>query len=107
MESALSDRQPQAWLRSGRAAEKSERVRDLLYTQKRLFAIKGLNPQGKKKLETIILHREVETEETSLKFSNLSADELLFGARAAKPSSAIRALFLVGFGQMVDAPSRR
>lgn len=54
-------------------------------TGKRLFAVKGLTPQGKKKIETMILHREVETEETSLKFSNLSPEELQLW-RQGRPS---------------------
>lgn len=58
-------------------------------TQKRLFAVQGLTPQGKKKLESIILHREVETEETSLKFSNLPADELLLW-RQGRPSHQLQ-----------------
>lgn len=45
-------------------------------SKKRLFVIKALNPKAKKKLDSILFQREAETEETSLKFSNLSAEEL-------------------------------
>ncbi len=58
-------------------------------TGKRLFAIKGLTGQGRKKVEAIIIHREVETEETSLKFSNLSPEELSLW-RQGRPSHQLQ-----------------
>ncbi len=41
-----------------------------------LFSIHSLTQKGKDRLKEIITQRSVETEETSLKFSNLSPDEL-------------------------------
>lgn len=46
-------------------------------TGKRLFLVEPLNAQGKKKLEEILVNRPIETEETSLKFSNLPPEELV------------------------------
>lgn len=45
-------------------------------TKKRLFAIEAKSAAAKKRLEEIVAKRVVETEETSLKFSNLSAEEI-------------------------------
>jgi superfamily II DNA or RNA helicase len=45
-------------------------------TKKKLFSLKALNPKGKAKLKEIIVDRKMETEETSLKFSNISLEEL-------------------------------
>ncbi|MGH2611755.1 MAG: DEAD/DEAH box helicase, partial [Rhabdochlamydiaceae bacterium] len=45
-------------------------------TEKRLFSLKARTPQGKKMIKEIIAQRKPETEETSLKFSNLSPEEL-------------------------------
>jgi SNF2 family DNA or RNA helicase len=45
-------------------------------TKKKLFTLKPLNAKGKQKLREIIVDRKLETEETSLKFSNLSPEEL-------------------------------
>ena len=45
-------------------------------TNKKLLTIEGLSPTGKKKLEEMIVKRVTETEETSLKFSNLSIEEI-------------------------------
>ncbi len=45
-------------------------------TGKTLFSIKGTNPTGKKRLQEILFKRPVETEETSLKFSNLPQEEI-------------------------------
>jgi SNF2 family DNA or RNA helicase len=45
-------------------------------TGKRLFFMKPLSEKGRKKIKEFILHRKPETEETSLKFSNLSPEEL-------------------------------
>ena len=46
-------------------------------TQKLLFSVLALRPEAKKELDAMILHRVEETEETSLKFSNLSLDEIM------------------------------
>jgi len=45
-------------------------------TGKKLFTVKGTTAQGKKRLEKLLFKRELETEETSLKFSNLSPEEI-------------------------------
>jgi superfamily II DNA or RNA helicase len=45
-------------------------------TQKPLFTIEATSAKAKKKLETIVSERPVETEETSIKFSNLPAEEI-------------------------------
>jgi len=43
---------------------------------KEIFSIQGKTPETLEHLERLILHRREETEETSLKFSNLSEEEL-------------------------------
>lgn len=45
-------------------------------TKKKLFLIEAKNAEAKKKLAEIVAERVVETEETSLKFSNLTAEEI-------------------------------
>jgi len=45
-------------------------------TRKPLFFLKPLNTAGKKYLKEVLINRKVESEESSLKFSNLSAQEL-------------------------------
>ncbi len=45
-------------------------------TKKKLFSIEALGASAKKELKKMITNREVETEETSLKFSNWPAEEL-------------------------------
>ena len=45
-------------------------------TKKKLFSLKPLTAKGKEQLKALIEQRKPETEETSLKFSNLSPDEL-------------------------------
>ncbi|HSX10832.1 MAG TPA: DEAD/DEAH box helicase [Chlamydiales bacterium] len=45
-------------------------------TKKPLFSIEASAPKSKKKLSSIVAERPVETEETSIKFSNLSAEEI-------------------------------
>lgn len=45
-------------------------------TKKPLFSIESTNAKTKKRLELIVSERPIETEETSIKFSNLPADEL-------------------------------
>lgn len=44
---------------------------------KEIFSIQGKTSQAKDQLEMLLYHRKEETEETSLKFSNLTDDELL------------------------------
>jgi superfamily II DNA or RNA helicase len=46
-------------------------------TGKNLFSLKARTAEGKKMIKEIIAQRKPETEETSLKFSNLSPEELL------------------------------
>ncbi len=45
-------------------------------TKKELFLIEGMTEEGKRRLSAIVSDRVEETEETSIKFSNLSAEEL-------------------------------
>ncbi len=54
-------------------------------TGKKLFSLKGLQAKGKKQLQEILFKRAVETEETSIKFSNLPPEELALW-REGKPS---------------------
>jgi len=49
----------------------------LSVNKKSLFSIKALTKNGSEKLDQILFHRQEETEETSLKFSNVSAEELI------------------------------
>jgi superfamily II DNA or RNA helicase len=58
-------------------------------TKKRLFSIEASTPKTKKKLTTIVGTRPVETEETSIKFSNLSAEEIA-AYRGGKASHSLR-----------------
>lgn len=58
-------------------------------TGKELFYIKALTQKGKKRLETIVTKRKEETEETSLKFSNLSQQELALW-KQGRPSHQLR-----------------
>jgi superfamily II DNA or RNA helicase len=55
---------------------KKEAGFELHFPSKKLFAIKGLTDKGKKKIESLLFQRPIETEETSLKFSNLAPEEL-------------------------------
>lgn len=59
----------------------------LSQTGKILFDIHPKNPQGKKLLKEM-LHKRPETEQTSLKFSNLSAEELALW-RQGRPSQVV------------------
>nr|NGX50593.1 RNA polymerase-associated protein RapA [Chlamydiota bacterium] len=64
---------------SSTAALKKRGEREYICTAsggERLFSLKTLTAKGKKLLDEMIFKRPVETEETSLKFSNLSAEEL-------------------------------
>ncbi len=58
-------------------------------TGKQLFYVHGLTEKGKKKLREIIEEREVETEETSLKFSNLPIEEIALW-KAGRPSHYLK-----------------
>lgn len=53
-----------------------------------LFEIKGLTKNAKEKIEELVHHRRRETEETSLKFSNLSSEELTLW-REGRPSEEL------------------
>lgn len=54
-----------------------------------LFELTALNAEGRGRIDQILVHRPVETEETSIKFSNLSAEELLLW-RQGRPSAPLR-----------------
>jgi SNF2 family DNA or RNA helicase len=54
-------------------------------TKKPLFSIEAKSAKAKKKLEKIVSERPIETEETSIKFSNLPGDELAL-YKSGKPS---------------------
>ena len=56
---------------------------------KELFSLKSTTEAGKKWLDESILHRTEETEETSLKFSNLSTEELSLW-REGNPSEELQ-----------------
>jgi superfamily II DNA or RNA helicase len=57
-------------------------------TSKLLFKIAPRSPKGRSRLETLLWKRAPETEETSLKFSNLHPDELALW-RQGRPSHAL------------------
>lgn len=56
---------------------------------KTVFSIEGLSKEANGKIEDLIHHRKRETEETSLKFSNLSPEELMLW-REGRPSAQLR-----------------
>lgn len=58
-------------------------------TKKPLFSIEATNAKARKRLEAIVSERPVETEETSIKFSNLPAEEIA-AYRAGNASHALR-----------------
>lgn len=58
-------------------------------TKKPLFSIEATSAKAKKKLEMIVSDRPVETEETSIKFSNLPAEEIA-AYRAGNASHGLR-----------------
>jgi superfamily II DNA or RNA helicase len=58
-------------------------------TGKRLFSIKARNEKGRKRLQDILEERPIETEETSLKFSDLSQDEIALW-REGRPPEHLR-----------------
>ncbi len=57
-------------------------------SRKTIFYITGKNKSAIQKLSHLILHRHRETEETSLKFSNLSQEEILLW-REGKPTAEL------------------
>lgn len=57
-------------------------------TKKLLFELKPKNAEGKKKITEILENRVVETEETSLKFSKLSPEELVLW-RQGRPTHSL------------------
>ena len=58
-------------------------------TKKPLFSIEAVSAKAKKKLAAIVSERPVETEETSIKFSNLPAEEIA-AYRTGRPSHTLR-----------------
>jgi SNF2 family DNA or RNA helicase len=58
-------------------------------TGKQLFVLKGKTLEGKKRLKELLFDRAVETEETSLKFSNLSPEEIGLW-KAGRPSESLQ-----------------
>jgi len=69
-------------------AEKGEYVAKA-QTGKQLFTLRTLDKKGEKQLKEILFERPVETEETSLKFSNLPPEELVLW-REGNPSKKLR-----------------
>jgi superfamily II DNA or RNA helicase len=57
-------------------------------TGKKLFSLSATNETAKKRIEELVARRIVETEETSLKFSNLSSEEIA-NWKEGNPSSAL------------------
>ena len=66
-----------------------EKGKYLLNSKKAQFTIEPLTEEGKKRLHALFYEREEEREENSLKFSNLSEEELGLW-RARNPSPALR-----------------
>ena len=58
-------------------------------TKKPLFSIESNHPNTKKRLESIVSDRPIETEETSIKFSNLPVEEIA-AYRAGDASHALK-----------------
>lgn len=56
--------------------------------KKQIFYVKTKSTEAKSHLKDILFHRNKETEETSLKFSNLSAEEIVLW-REGRPSSQL------------------
>lgn len=65
--------------------EEKEVYRASSVTGKKLFQVRGTDSAGSARLQEILVNRALETEETSLKFSNLSAEELTLW-RQGRPS---------------------
>ena len=84
-------------LYEGRLGDNPEALKELspgVYTHhsssgKKLFELKGLTPEAVQFLDEIIHQREKETEETSLKFSNLSPEDLS-SWHAGRPNPQLR-----------------
>jgi hypothetical protein len=53
-----------------------------------VFSVKGKTHEAEARLKAILIHRQKETEETSLKFSNLSQEELMLW-RQGKPTAQL------------------
>lgn len=70
-------------------ADKKGRYQCNSKTKKELFWIEAKTEAAQKRLEEIVAKRVVETEETSLKFSNLTTDELM-QYRAGKAGPSLR-----------------
>lgn len=58
-------------------------------TGKLLFFVKGLTPKAKSRLKELLFNRVIETEETSLKFSNLPPEEISLW-KEGKPSHTLQ-----------------
>lgn len=58
-------------------------------TGKKLFSVRTLGPKSRKRLQEICFRRVVETEETSLKFSNLSPEEIALW-KEGRPSQELQ-----------------
>lgn len=58
------------------------------FSKKKLFSIKSLTRKGQKALKEILIERSLETEETSLKFSNLTPEEIS-SWKEGKPSQIL------------------
>ncbi len=69
--------------------EKGEGYEAKSLSGKLLFSAKALNDEGAKKLAEIIENRKVETEETSLKFSNLDPEEIALW-KQGKPGEKLK-----------------
>ena len=68
---------------------KGKRWEARLINNKVVFSIQASNEEGKKKLEEIIEDRPIETEETSLKFSNLTEEEIRLW-KSGKPTEMLQ-----------------
>ena len=71
------------------ALEKLEKYEARSLTGKLLFSLQPKNDQGRKRIEELIDLRLLETEETSLKFSNLDPEEIALW-KMGKPSDKLK-----------------
>ncbi|MFS8564096.1 MAG: hypothetical protein LVR00_07215 [Rhabdochlamydiaceae bacterium] len=73
-----------------------------------LFFVRPLTQKGRQKIKEIVIERSAETEETSLKFSNLSPEKLKLW-KEGMPSHQLQyeLSFWSRSSKMVDAPARR
>ncbi len=69
--------------------EKNDHYEGKSLSGKILFSAKALNKEGTKKLTEILEERKVETEETSLKFSNLDPEEIALW-KQGKPGEKLK-----------------